>query len=527
MLVTVDTVPSTPEELAACLDSVEWRLHNLYKIITKKEDAEDGTFVTFRANRAQRRFMRRIWHRNDILKARQLGFSTLICILWLDTALFSTTPMRCGIIAQDKETAEKLFEKITFAYDNLAEEIRERMPTNKRTSKEIGFAHNGSTIRVATSVRGGTIHRLHISEFGKICALYKQKDREVITGSIPAVPQSGILVIESTAEGQDGEFYKITMRALALQQSQRQLGVKDYRLHFYGWWEEDDYRVDPSTVVITDKMREYFAQVEAKIGRKIDDEQRAWYVSTMESDFSGDQPKMWQEYPSFPEEAFQISTEGCYYANQLAAARSQGRILPRIPVEPVACDTFWDIGRGDMTSIWVSQDVAMQTRFIRYYEETGEDLSHYVTWLLGLGVVFGTHYLPHEAEYRRIGKNADTNQTIKEMLEELMPGHRFEVVPRISNIQAGIQQTRDAFQSAYFCEEGCDKGLHRLGNYRKKWDKANGRWHDEPMHDDNSHGSDAFRQWGQAKAQGMLRPAAAFMRKDPGGFKRKGSPMAR
>lgn len=36
----------------------------------------------------------------------------------------------------------------------------------------------------------------------------------------------------------------------------------------------------------------------------IDPDQRAWYVITRDNDLKGDQSKMWQEYPSFPDEAF-------------------------------------------------------------------------------------------------------------------------------------------------------------------------------------------------------------------------------
>jgi hypothetical protein len=36
-------------------------------------------------------------------KARQLGFTTLICILWLDHALFNAN-QHCGVIAQNLET---------------------------------------------------------------------------------------------------------------------------------------------------------------------------------------------------------------------------------------------------------------------------------------------------------------------------------------------------------------------------------------------------------------------------------------
>ena len=511
--------------LAANLDNPLWRLSNLYLIIIKGDDDEDeGLVIQFKPNRAQRRLLARLWHRNVILKARQLGFTTLVAILWLDTALFSKGPIRCGIIAQDKEAAEVIFrDKVKFAYDHLPESLRECMPLSTENKSELVFAHNGSSIRVATSMRSGTIHRLHISEFGKICAKFPDKAREVVTGSIPAVPKSGILIIESTAEGQDGEFYKITQRALDAQRSGKELTVKDYRMHFFAWWEAPEYVLDPAGIEFSDAELLYFTKVEQTIGRKLSLEQRAWYVTTVANDFSGDAPKMWQEYPSYPEEAFQVSNEGCYYATQLSKAREQGRVLTRVPVEPVPVNTFWDLGKGDMLTQWFHQQVGLEDRFIRYYENSGEDLSHYVTLMLTHGYVFGTHFLPHDAEHKRLGLDPDNNDSILEMLQKLLPGHRFEVIPRITNLQAGIQQTRDAFSSAVFDETHAGKGIIRLANYRKKWNKVLGCWSTEANHDDNSHGADSFRQWGQAKASGI-----SFLRMPTksAGFKRRGSPMA-
>src|SRR3546814_20426280 len=67
-----------------------------------------STVVPFKPNRAQRQLIARLWHRNIILKARQLGFTTLVCIIWLDHALFNAD-QRCGIVAQDREAAEVIF----------------------------------------------------------------------------------------------------------------------------------------------------------------------------------------------------------------------------------------------------------------------------------------------------------------------------------------------------------------------------------------------------------------------------------
>jgi len=515
----------TPEELAAHMDDPMWRLNNLYKIVVKGEgDEGDDLVVQFKPNKAQRRLLARLHYRNIILKARQLGFSTLVCILWLDTALFSKGPIRCGIIAQDREAAESLFRgKVKFAYDNLPEPLRERMPLSKSTATELEFAHNGSSIRVATSMRSGTIHRLHVSEFGKICAKYPDKAREVVTGSIPAVPLSGILVIESTAEGQEGAFYDMTERAKALAQKRTPLTPKDYRFHFYAWWEADEYELDPAGVTFTDADLIYFLEVETKIGRALSDAKRAWWVATRDSDFGGDASLMWQEYPSTSEEAFQVSTDGCYFSTQLALARKQGRVLRAIPLEAAPVNTFWDLGRSDQTAIWFHQRVGMENRFIRYYEASGEDVSHFVAYLQARGYVFGTHYVPHDAEHRRLGLSPDTNKTIKEMLEALLPGQRIQTVPRITSVTTGIQSTRSVFSSCYFDETNCMEGLMRLANYRKEWDKARGCWRDFPRHDDNSNGADAFRQFGQEADGGNVFPRGAST---SGGFKRRGSPMA-
>src|SRR5471030_26240 len=148
--------------------------------------------------------------------------------MWLDHALFNANS-RCGTIAQDREAAEVIFrDKVKFAYENLPDALRRAMPLKADNAKELLFAHNNSSIRVATSMRSGTIHRLHISEFGKICAKFPEKAKEVMTGSIPAVPKSGILVIESTAESQEGKFYEISKRAEALMQEGRDLTARDY-----------------------------------------------------------------------------------------------------------------------------------------------------------------------------------------------------------------------------------------------------------------------------------------------------------
>jgi hypothetical protein len=488
--------PVTAEETALCMKDALWRICSgkLYKIIIKGDDGQYGLVIPFKPNRAQKRLLARLWHRNVILKARQLGFTTLICVLWLDTALFNEN-MRCGIIAQDREAAEVIFrDKVKFAYENLPPDLRATMPLARDSATELLFAHNNSSIRVATSMRSGTIHRLHISEFGKICAKYPEKAKEVVTGSIPAVPKSGILIIESTAEGREGEFYDITMRAKAAKESKKVLTVRDYRFHFFAWWDANEYEMPVDSVKLTDKDNLYFERIESQIGQPISPEKRAWYVATRDADFSGSEEKMWQEYPSTPEEAFQQSTEGCYYTDQFTKARKDGRIATVPAVDGIPVNTFWDIGASDGTAIWFHQRIGLENRFIKFYEAWGEPYSHFVKYMQALGYVWGRHYLPHDATHKR--QQGTSVKSPIDMLEELGL-QNIEIVPRVDYIQHGIQATRDVFGQCWFDETNCKEGIAHLESYRKEWNMRAECWSETPRHDIHSEAADAFRQFAQ------------------------------
>jgi hypothetical protein len=319
-----------------------------------------------------------------------------------------------------------------------------------------------------------------------------------------------VVVVEATAEGASGRFYEMVKRAKEVQDLGRPLTSRDWRLHFFAWWEAPDYRLDPAGVTITEADRAYFDDLESRLHITLTPAQRAWYVATLGgADFAGERPLMWQEYPSDAEEPFRVPREGCYYAAQMSRARQDGRIVPAIPVEPGApVNTFWDIGANDNTVIWLHQHVGVEDRFIGFCKASGEPPSFYAKWLLEQGHVYGRHYLPHDAEAKRLGTAADANPSMRDILQGLLPGHRFEVVPRIQNVLDGIQQTRQALASCWFDEAKCAEGLRDLDNYRKAWDERRGAWRDTPWHGPESDAADAFRQFAQAKASGMLTPGA-------------------
>ena len=496
--VPLDFVPSTEAEFIACLDDPVWRICSgfIYKIMVKAPDGEDNSVVPFKPNKAQRRLMSRLWHRNIIIKARQLGFTTLVAILWLDHALFNAD-QRCGIIAQDREAAEVIFrDKVKLAYERLPDFMREMFPLKRDSASELLFAHNNSSVRVATSMRSGTIHRLHVSEYGKICAKFPDKAREVATGSLPAVPLDGICIIESTAEGREGDFYEKAQRAIAQAQASSKLTQKDFRCHFYAWWQEPGYQID-ADVVMTDKDREYFGIVEAQTGTILTRQQRNWYVSTRDSEFGGDPEKMWQEYPSTVMEPFQVSTEGTYYAVQLAAMRKEGRLCHVPHVVGVPVNTFWDIGNSDGTAIWFHQRIGFEDRFINFIEGWGESYSYYTRQMQAMGYVWGTHYLPHDAAHKR--QQGHKVASPEDELRGMLIGGDWTIVPVVDEVIHGIQKTRDRFGSMFFDAEKCALGIAHLGNYKKTWDRARSAWkiHTPSKIDGHSEAADAIRQFAQ------------------------------
>lgn len=488
----------TEEELREVLKDPHWRIRNLYYVLDK-----DGNTVLFQPNEVQAKFLDEIWYRNVIPKARQRGFSTVVQLMMLDACLFVPNT-GAAIIAQDEDTAKGIRNnKIKFAYDRLPGFLRAANPLTTDNVTELQWA-NGSFMLVALSTRGRTLQWLHVSEYGKICAHAPDKAQEIKSGSLPSVDQHGVIVIESTAEGTEGDFFEKCQRARSLVDAGRRFSLSpmDYRLHFASWWDADEYETDPALVVVSDADNAYFHRLEGEIGRPISAAKRAWYVAKRDNDFGGDQETMWSQYPSTIAEAFMVSTEGTYLADQLSLARRQGRItrVPWNPARPV--DTFWDLGYGsDDTCIWFFQQEGMADKFICFLEFHGEPPSVVVRAMQALGYVWGKHFLPHDGNKRNV--NALTLKTYADMLSDLGLKN-IEIVPRTDDLVQAINLMRDDFSTDWYDEELCADGLKHLGGYRKDWNARLGVWSTTPRQNGHQHAADARRQKSQAKAAGML-----------------------
>ncbi len=258
--------------LEAKLGNPIWRLNNLYWIQDKV-----GDVVKFNMNTAQEQLLDDISWLNIVLKARQLGFSTFIDIFGLDQCLFNSNT-NFGVIADTLKNAKGLLRaKIQFPYDNLDPLIKDQIPILKSNVESIEWA-NGSRVDVGTSLRSGTYQILHISEYGKICAKTPEKAKEVKSGALNTLAQGCLGFIESTAEGQGGDFYDKTQEARALVDSGRKPGPLEWKFHFFAWWMDDQYETDPEGVVITAEDEAYFAEIEAQGVPKLSDRKKAWYV---------------------------------------------------------------------------------------------------------------------------------------------------------------------------------------------------------------------------------------------------------
>jgi len=201
------------------------------------------------------------------------------------------------------------------------------------------------------------------------------------------------------------------------------------------------------------------------------------------------------EYSQEYECSFTAAIQGSYFAKELSKIRSNTPSqITNIPIEKVEVNTFWDLGRNDTTAIWFHQRVGKENRFIDFYETNGEGLEHYARILKEKGYLYGTHYLPHDVNVTDLSRG--DNKSRKQILESL--GVKpINVVPRVADINKGIEQTRQSFPSCWFDEVRCKDGLRGLEGYRKAYDEKNQVFKNHPLHDWCSNPADAFRQFAQ------------------------------
>lgn len=461
---------------------------------------ENGQKIPFKARPQQLKFLDEQHGLDILLKARQLGFTTLIQLDYLDDCLF-TPNIAAGIIAHNREDAEAFFStKIKFAYDQLPPEFKALVGAEQNSAKSLKFT-NGSSIRVGTSLRSGTFQRLHISEYAKVCAKYPDKAREIRTGALNTVHTGQKIRIESTAEGRTGHFYDLCKSSQDKALLGTELTALDFKFHFFPWWEDEKYQMAGEPLETAETVK-YFSDLEEQ-GVTLTRQQRSWWIKKAEQ--QGDDMK--REFPATPKEAFEASIEGAYFSSQMTKMRQEGRIC-KIPVLDKPVYTTWDLGYNDMMAIVFWQDVGMERRAIDYYENSGEGFGHYADVLRRKGYSYDRHYMPHDADHHMLTVTATTRR--QEAYEAGI--EPIDVLDRIDKELTGIDKSRAFLPQVYIDEQRCDRLIKCLDNYRKEWDERLGTWKSHARHDEFSHGYKAFESAAIRPVQMLSKPIRTGMR---------------
>jgi hypothetical protein len=267
---------------------------------------KDQRVVPFRFRPVQARYWSRRTRWDVILKARQMGFTSLVCgMFFADTVLRPNTVS--VMVAHDGNSSEKIFEIVKLFWERLPEEEKRRIGEPKYfTRREFCWPQLGSRFYVGTAGslafgRGQTINNLHCSEFA-----YWPKPEQALVALAEAVPLTGRIVIESTANGLGNDFHDLWIQA--------KQGESRFRPYFFPWWWEAGYRLPgPPLAELTEEEQQLTA------AHGLDGDQLRWRREKrrqLREPFP-------QEYPENDGHCFLASGRCCFDREALLSARAR------------------------------------------------------------------------------------------------------------------------------------------------------------------------------------------------------------
>jgi phage terminase large subunit len=181
---------------------------------------------------------------------------------------------------------------------------------------------------------------------------------------------------------------------------------------------------------------------------------------------------------------------GTIFGDLVTAARRDKRVT-RVPHNSnLPVGTCWDIGRTDATAIWFYQRVGQEICFIDYLEDSLKGADFYAKAVREKPYNIAKVILPHDASHKGFTTAVTTEQFFKRVFRGV------SVAPKMA-LQNGIDVTRRLFSRCVFDEQKCARGIECLENYRRKWDDDKKDYSGEPIHNEYSHGADAFRTGAQ------------------------------
>lgn len=277
----------------------------LLKFYIKDKNSKKELFYP---KKAQLHYLQHRTGRDFILKARQMGFTTLEQLRKLKKALLNPN-ITVATIAHERSKTDDIFKIAKFAWENLPEEFREAYQVKYDNVRELYFGFTSSRYYVDLDTRSGTVHDLHVSEFSMV------RDIDgLFASSLETVPKNGVITLETTANGLN-KAHDIWQQAVE--------GKNEFTPHFYNWtWDEDYWETPPED----NKWKSDYKAIAKKFNLiedlqerfPISDEQWYWYY--LKAIRLGERTK--QEYPTIAEEAFlssSISVFDLFKVNQLKA----------------------------------------------------------------------------------------------------------------------------------------------------------------------------------------------------------------
>ncbi len=229
---------------------------------------------------------------------------------------------------------------------------------------------------------------------------------------------------------------------------------------------------------------------ENSIVQRVNWSDNPWFPETLRLEKDALYARDREAYNTIWEGVCRQTVDGAIFAKEMQQAEFEGRItrVPYDPVKPVLA--VFDIGWADATAVWFVQFIGMETRLIRYYETTQTTISQILAKMQTFGYVYDTLYLPHDAQNKTLAANG---RSIEEIVRAA--GFNVRIIDR-TPITDSINAARTIFPKCYFDRENCHEGLQCLRHYRYDVNPDTGTFSQKPLHDNYSHGADAFRYIG-------------------------------
>ena len=226
------------------------------------------------------------------------------------------------------------------------------------------------------------------------------------------------------------------------------------------------------------------------IVQKVNWSDNPWFPETLKLEKDALKHRDPQAYNVVWEGLCRQTVDGAIFAKEMQMAELDGRITKVNYDATKPVHAIFDLGWSDATAIWFLQFIGMETRLIRYIEGNQQTMSDYLAKMQTFGYMYDTLWLPHDAENKTLAANG---RSIEEIVRAA--GYKTKIIPK-TPILDSINAARTIFINCWFDRDNCHEGLQCLRHYRYDVDPDTKQFSRTPLHDNYSHGADAFRYIG-------------------------------